>query len=189
VSVRYRPTRYDYISASTAAARASTGNVATGTFVVGMGLIAILLTGDLISWGLIALGVAFVSGLYCVPIIWWAVSRRPDLMLGEYELNANSETIEIATATTRTQQTWATFRRVRELPDGFLLDYGTGASGLIPKRAFDGGSLSAFRALASAAGKFDRSPAWRRTALGLAMGVAAAVVFVVGVSVVATALR
>jgi hypothetical protein len=188
VSVRYRPTRYDYISASTAAARTSTPTVALGTYLVAIGIIP-LLGGDLGGLAGIAFGVSIASGLYCVPFIWWAVSRRPDLMLGEYELNANSGTIEIATATTRTQQSWTTFRRIRELPDAFFLDYGTGAAGLIPKRAFEGGSLTTFRDLASAAGKFDRSPAWRRTALGGAIGVAAAVIFVLGVSVLATALR
>jgi hypothetical protein len=176
VSARYRPTRYDYVSASTAAARGSALSVAIGTYLAAISIIPAL-NGEIISWGLIAFGVAIASGLYCVPIIWWAVSRRPDLMLGEYELNADSATIQIATATTRTQQTWATFRRVRELPDGFLLDYGTGANGLIPKRAFDAGSLKAFRDLALAAGKFDRSPGWRRTALGLAIGLGAAVAF------------
>jgi hypothetical protein len=184
VTVRFRPTVSDYISASLRMSRSSVATVTLGAWSVAIGVIPAL-DGELFGFFSVALGLLFLTGVYCLPFIWYAVRRRPDLMLGEYEFHADSVGIRVTMPTTRTEQTWATFKRVRELPDVFLLDYGTGASGVIPRRAFDPPALAAFRNLAKAAGKLEGPPGWDRTLLGLAIGVVAAVAFILVVSAIA----
>jgi hypothetical protein len=185
IIVDYRPTTGDYVKTAVASASRSVVMVAIGTSLVGIAIIPVL-NGDLVSWLTLLLGLTFVSGLYVVPFIWWAVQRCPDLMLTSQRLTVDAWGVRTEMATVKTEQARPTFRRVREVRSGFVLDYGTGANAVIPKRAFDPATLVRFRELASGAGKLDRSPRWRPTVVGMVLGGGAALAFVLIVSATST---
>jgi len=91
-------------------------------------------------------------------------------LLSQRQLTVDGSGIRIMTPMTNVEQTWSTFRTVREQFDGFVLDYGTGVLLLIPKHAFAEGDLDTFRMLAEQAGKLDTSPRWRSTVFGILLG-------------------
>jgi len=134
-----------------------------------MGLFLIL-RNDPIGWVSVVFGLLIITGLIAIPFIWWAVRRRKDLLLSRRQLTVDGSGIRIVTPITNVEQTWSTFRTVREQFDGFVLDYGTGASLLIPTRAFAKSDLDTFRLLADQAGKLDTSPRWRSTVVGALLG-------------------
>jgi hypothetical protein len=108
--------------------------------------------------------------------------RRPDLLFSEQRLRTGDDGIEMTTPVSSGRVAWTAFRRVREVPGTFLLDYGTGANSVIPTRAFDDATREAFRDLVASKGKLDRSSGWSSAIKGTALGAAAAVVFFVVVS-------
>ena len=140
-----------------------------GSLVV-MGIFLIV-NDDWLGWLSVGLGLLAITGLYNAPVIWWAVHRRADLMLGRRQLVADGAGIRITGPTSNVELTWGTFRAVRVRRDGIVLDYGTGFALLIPTRSFTPAAVDAFRALARQAGKLDTSPRWTRTAVGLTVGI------------------
>lgn len=185
VRAEYQPQRGDYLKTAVLSAARSMPNAAFGSALVGMSSLAVILTGDLLSAVTLVAGIAVVTGLWCVPFLALALRRRPDLFLGPHELTADSHGVRFAIASGRSEQGWPTFRRVREVGGAFVLDYGTGANAIIPARAFDATSIVLFRGLAEEAGKLDQTPVWRGAVVGICIGVAIVVAFVLIVSALA----
>ncbi len=184
IDVTYRMTASDYRSATIQMTRQSVGSVAIGAFLTGIAIIPIL-NGDLPSWVTLLFGLSLVSGLYCLPFIWWGIRRRHDLLFAEHELHADSDGIDVTTPLTKVHQAWPTFRRVRELSNLFLLDYGTGANAIVPARAFDLETTARFRALVVREGKLERTSPWQNWVKGAGLGALVAVAFVVVIALLA----
>jgi hypothetical protein len=130
VHVTFQLSVADYRSAVIELTQQSVPSVAFGTLVAAMSVIPIL-GGDLFSIVALLFGLSLLTGVYCLPFIWWAIRKRSDLLLSRQELTADIRGIRTATPTTTTEQTWPTLRRVREITNVFLLDYGTGANAMI----------------------------------------------------------
>jgi hypothetical protein len=165
----YRLSGADYRSASIEMSRQSIGMVAFGTVASGMTVIPIL-NGDLSGIPILVFGLSLLTGVYCLPFIWWAIRRRSDLLLSRHDLAADAAGIRISTAMTTSQQSWPTFRRVRELSNVFLLDYGTGASAMVPKRALDTSTAERFRDLLRSVGLFEQPGRWTNFLRGIGLG-------------------
>ena len=184
IEISYELTLADYRSATIELTQQSVPTVAMGAFAMCAGGLAIV-NGDLVSVILFALGASFVSGLYCVPFIWWAVRRRSDLLLSRHGLTVDELGIRVTTPMTTTQQAWPTFRRVRELTDVFTLDYGTGANAMLPKRALDPATAEQFRALVRAFARLEEPGRWTNLIRGVGLGIVAAICFVLVIAILA----
>jgi YcxB-like protein len=185
IHVVYQLSGADYRSATIELTQQSVGTVAFGTVFVGMAVIP-LLNGDLSSIPVLVFGLSLLTGVYCLPFIWWAIRRRSDLMLSRHDLTADEIGIRVATPTTTTQQTWSTFRRVRELTDVFTLDYGTGANGMVPKRALDAATAERFRIVVRSVGLLEQPPRWGNFVRGIGLGALLAVAVVIAIIIVAS---
>jgi hypothetical protein len=174
----YQLTGADYRSATIELTQQSVGTVAFGTVFVGMALIPFL-NGDLSSIPILVGGLCFLTGVYFLPFIWWAIRRRSDLLLSRHDVTADALGIRVATATTTTQQTWSTFRRVRELTHVFTLDYGTGANGMVPKGALDAPTAESFRSLVRSVGLLEQPARWANFVRGIGLGALLATGFTV----------
>lgn len=160
----------EYVSAYTTAARGSVGTVAAGSATLGFGILVFVVTADLIGLFFALVGLAFVSGLYIVPSIWWVTRRRPDLMLGRHRLTADAKGMVLVTDSSKVDQDWSVFRKVREQATAFMFDYGTGGAFMIPKGGFAQGDVDGFRRYLRDAGKLDSEPWWKRWARGMVIG-------------------
>jgi ADP-ribose pyrophosphatase len=150
---RTRITFGDRVRATSALARMSRGTIAFGLLVL-VGALILLTQPEQVPLAIIeiALGIALLSGLYCVPIVWWAARRRPDLFNAELVFEADGVGIRMAGAYVTGSYLWATFRRVREREGFFFLDMLTGMNVFLPVKAFDAENLRSFRALLINAG-------------------------------------
>ena len=149
--------------------RQSVPSVAFGTLMAGISVIAVL-TGDVVSLLGLVFGLSLLTGVYCLPFVWWAIRKRSDLLLSRQELTADARGIRNATPTTTTEQTWPTFRRVRELMNVFLLDYGTGANAMVPKGALDASTAEQFRRLVRSVGILEQPSRWTNLTRGIGLG-------------------
>jgi hypothetical protein len=174
IEVAYRLAPAEYGRAMIEMVQQSVGSVAIGSAFVVMGGWTFL-NGDSVSLVLVLFGLAMASGLYCVPFILWAVRRRPDLLLGQHEVRVDGDGVAVTTATTSARQSWATFKRLRELTDVILLDYGTGANAMLPLRVFDADALARFRAFAG--DRYTKPTRWGNLVKGAVIGVGLAVVW------------
>lgn len=174
IQIAYRLRASEYGRAMIDMAQQSVGSVTIGSAITAMGAWTFL-QGDGASLVLVIFGVALASGLYCVPFILWAARRRPDLLLGQHEVRIDAEGVTVTTATTSARQGWATFKRLRQLTDVILLDYGTGANALLPLRAFDRDSLARFRQFAGE--RYTTPSRWGNLLKGILGGVIAAIVW------------
>lgn len=186
VHVTYELSGADYRSATIELSQQSVTMVAVGTFAVVLSVIPIL-NGDLASVGFMLLGASFLTGVYCLPFIWWAIRRRSDLLLSRHDLTVDAGGIRIETPMTSSHQSWPTFRRVRELTEVFTLDYGTGANAMIPKRALDPAAEASFRELIQSRGLLQTPARWANFARGAGLGALAAVTLVVVIAIQANA--
>ena len=141
------------IIATSALTRMSVASRVFGLVVVASGL---LLIGDPNQWPLalfnITLGAALLAGLWCVPFIWWASRRRPDLMNATMTIEADDVGLRIHASYGAGSYRWGMFRRVRERGGFLFLDMMTGMNVLIPVAAFDEPNLATFRRLLADAG-------------------------------------
>jgi hypothetical protein len=185
VHLTYQLTRSDYRSATLEITQQSVPSVAIGTFVAGIAVLPVL-NGDLGSIVTLIFGLAIATGVYCLPFIWWATRRRSDLLLSRHDLTADATGIRVATPMTNTQQAWPTFRSVRELTNVFLLDYGTGANGMVPKRALDSATTDRFRDLVRSMSRLDQPPRWQNPVRGFGLGALVAVGFIVVINIQAS---
>jgi hypothetical protein len=176
IDVVARPTAGDYLSNSMALTRSSMFATALGTFGTVTGFLALAVAGD--AFGLIPLigGLAFVTGLFSVPFVWWAIRQRRDLVLAPVHVIADDDGITWETDAFTTRHDWKVFRKVREMRGGFLLDTGANVAMLLSKRGIDDGDIERLRALFIAKDVMpERSGTeWLRPLLGGALGVIAA---------------
>lgn len=176
IELAYRLAPAEYRRATIEMVQHSVGSVAIGSALVAMGGWTFL-NGDAVSLILVLFGLAIASGLYCVPFVWWAVRRRPDLLLGQQEVRIDGEGVTFATSMTSARQSWATFKRLRELSGVLLLDYGTGANAMLPLRLFDADTLARLRAFAG--DRYTKPTRWGNLVKGAVIGVGLAVVWFV----------
>jgi hypothetical protein len=175
----------DYRSAVIELTQQSVPSVAFGTLFAVMSVLPIL-GGDLSAIPILIFGVSLLTGVYCLPFIWWAIRKRSDLLLSRQELTADARGIRVATPTTTIEQTWPTFRRARELATVFTLDYGTGANAMVPKRAFDESTAEQFRGLLRSVNLLQQPARWTNFVRGFGVGALLAVCSIVVLSLLAS---
>jgi 8-oxo-dGTP pyrophosphatase MutT (NUDIX family) len=153
VTATDRITAGDMLRAMMILSRRSTGTLALGTILIGLGALNATLLSDLvIGIPAILLGLTFVSGLYCLPFIWYQLRKRRDLLSAPTTMVADRHGVTYTSATYDSKATWDMFKRVRELSGFVFLDTGMGANYFIPIRAFAAGDLERFRKLVADAG-------------------------------------
>lgn len=116
-----------------------------GTFVTVTSAIALAL-GDLTSIIGLLLGLSFLSGLFGVPFVWWAIHQRRDLLLAPVSFEIDDEGISMSTSRSTSRSAWSVFRRARETRRAFVLDTGAGAAAMVLKRAMGADVVDSVRA-------------------------------------------
>ena len=172
VSINFRYTLGDYLLGTLIGNAVSFGNAAFGSFITTAGVV-LLLQDNPSGWVSVLIGATVLSGIYTVPFTWLAVRQRRDLFLGPRHVAIDSSGLRVESDIAKVEQTWATFRRVQQRPDGFVLDYGAGVALLIPNHALGAHDAANLRQLADRAGKLDTSPPLQRAVRGVLVGCAA----------------
>jgi ADP-ribose pyrophosphatase len=153
IRLEYRLQMREYIGAAALLARHSRGTQGFGAVITLIGVLAFLIGADIPTWlPPVFFGLLVVSGLFIVPIAWLGLRRRRDLVEAPTQIVIDSSGITHSNLFGRSHVRWQLFVRIRELGDWFFLDYGTGASIYVPKRAFSPTDLALFRRLIAEAG-------------------------------------
>lgn len=171
-----RPSARDLTVNAAALMRGSGLSLLFGT-VLTVTSIANILQGDqVVSVISLLLGVTFLTGAMIVPLVWWSIRRRRDLVLAPIDVDADDEGIRISAAYGTSQQSWSVYRHVRETSRAFVLDTGSGAAALLTKRGVAAADIDGFRDLVRRVGLLKPKPGLRRAlrpllwvALGLAL--------------------
>ena len=158
-------------------ARSSIFATAVGTFATTTGLLGVIVLRNPLVVPVLIFGVALLTGLFVVPFVWWAIHRRPDLVLAPLEVSADEGGVSMVTPTTRGRHDWSVFRSIRETGRAFVLDTGAGVALLVAKRGVSDADIAGMRALAQRKGVLRPTTglASLRTLVGIAIGLAAAV--------------
>ena len=162
--------------------RRSAPSLVIGTFMTASAVVAIVL-GDRLSFLWLVLGISILTGLFAVPIVWWVIHRRRDLILAPVDVEANADGITITSSQASAHQEWSVYRRVRETSRAFLLDTGVGTAVLLTKRGIEPAEIEAFRSLLARAGILAPQPAALgrlRPLLWVAVGLIAAAALILG---------
>ena len=106
---------------------------------------------SLIALGTLALGTAFLFGLWAYPVMWLAGRKRRDLFTQPTQVLANSAGIRMSAPAYDNALGWGTFQRVRESRSHLYLEFGGGQTAIIPVRAFTPADLARLRALVATA--------------------------------------
>jgi hypothetical protein len=165
-----RPSFADIMWTSARSARGSALSVAFGTVMVATAVLTFALGPSglaFLPFGI--LGLAFLTGLFMVPITWIVSRRRPDL-LAPFEVRADAEGLSLHSANASSRVAWSNYRGVRETDRAFLLDDGA-LTVILSKRGASDEQLNEFRSLVAAAGVADVTPPWRRRLRVLAWAV------------------
>jgi len=183
VTFTARPTAGDIIANAVTYVRRSGLVLALGAFTTVSSALGLVLAGDPISLIFLLLGLSFLSGWFVVPIVWWSIRLRRDLVLAPFEVEADDAGIAMTASYGSSRHAWSVYRRVRETDRAFTLDIGTGASSLITKRGVPDAELAAFRALLIRVGVLSERAGLRRfirPILWVAVGSVAAVALLLG---------
>jgi hypothetical protein len=156
--------------------RSSILATAIGTFATTTGLLGLIVLRNPLVLPVVIVGIAFLTGLFVVPFVWWAIYRRPDLVLAPFEVSADEGGVSMVTPTTRARHEWSVFRSIRETGRAFVLDTGAGVSFSVAKRDVSDADIAGLRALVRRKGVLRPTSglASRRTLLGIAIGLVAA---------------
>jgi ADP-ribose pyrophosphatase len=153
IRLEYRLQMREHIMAAALLARRSRFRQVLGTIFVALGVIPFVLGTDIVGWlPPIIFGLALMSGLFIVPIAWFVLRRRRELVEAQTFIVIDSSGVTQNNPFGQSHVGWQLFSRIRELGDWFFLDTGTGANFYIPKRAFTPADLAAFRKLIADAG-------------------------------------
>jgi hypothetical protein len=167
--------------------RSSAINLTVGTFVTATALFGLYYGDRVASLLLLIVGLFFLSGLIFVPLVWWSIRQRRDLVLAPITVEADPEGLTVSASFASSRQSWTLYRRARETSRSFLLDMGTGANVMIAKRDVPTSDQAAFRALLAGAGLLTRPGLVRRLRplLWIAIGVSAAALLMQGPRLIA----
>jgi tetrahydromethanopterin S-methyltransferase subunit F len=177
VSYTATMTQRDLIDNNMSVVRSSVFATATGTFGLALGIVGAVITGDVGSAVIpIAYGLVMVTGAFSVPFVWWAVRRRPDLLLAAHTVEADESGLTMSTNNAAGRQDWSVYRTGSETAHAFILGTGAGMSFLVPKRGGTAEQIDAFRQLLDDAGLLARpnEPSYSRRLAGVAIGLVAA---------------
>ena len=152
VDVRFHASTSEYIQANLALGRRSTSNrILSG--LLALAAVAMLAIGSPQTAVPIALLAGLlVSGVWMIPIVWWMVRQRPDLVHAELEFHADAEGIRFGSPYGVTDATWSTFRRLFESSGFVYFEVGVGATIFVPRRVFGASELGTLYRLADRAG-------------------------------------
>ena len=115
-------------------------------------------------WFPMLLGLSFVTGVFGVPFVWFAIRRQQGLIGARIEDDIDGSGIHERTPLVDARITWDLYREVVEARDVIYLVSATGV-GFLPKRAFTRDQLDAFRALVATKGLVRRPRILRRIAV------------------------
>jgi hypothetical protein len=174
-TVHYQLAPADLRIAGFVASRYSVGGNALGAFVLISGAIGFLLSGDVLSVVIAVFGLLLLSGVLPGLLVAFMAGRRPELMQQPTAMTIGASGIQTVTALTSGEAAWATYKRVRPTGATLLFELGTGATMLVPARAFTPEQLERLLAFADAAGVLDTSSPLAAYAKGIAIGAAFAV--------------
>ncbi len=153
IRLDYRLLMRGHIGAAALLARHSRGTQGFGAAITLIGVLAFLIGADVPIWlPPVVFGLLVVSGLFIVPVVWFGLRRRRDLVEAPKRIVIDSSGITQSDSFGQSHVRWQLFVRIRELGDWFFLGYGTGASIYVPKRAFSPEDLALFRKLIAEAG-------------------------------------
>lgn len=153
VSAVYHLAPGEYTSAVRVLVRRSKFATGVGLLVTAMGLSSFLIGMGLespVSFVLtvalqVVIGVALLTGWYCVPFTWYATRRRPGVYDGEMMFEMDDTGMRFRTSMYDSRVAWAYVRRARDLGRFLFFDSGTGVNMFVPERAFDPASLVTVR--------------------------------------------
>jgi hypothetical protein len=175
ITVEYTLTVGDVARAGMDAARHSMTAAAFGAFMIISGTLGAMF-GDLVSILILLLGIGILTGLLPGAVMTVMVRRRAAAFLRPITLEIDGAGVTTTMPGSAGRTAWSLFRSVRVSGSTLLFDYGTGASFIAPRRAFDPGRLDLFRQLARAAGVLDERSALWPTVKGVALALVASVV-------------
>jgi len=153
VSLTYRIRVSEYVGAVALLTRHSRGIQVFGAVITVIGLLTFFIGTDIATWlPPVVFGLLTLSGLYVVPFAWIGLRRRRELVEGPTTVTADASGITTGASYGQSHVSWELYARIREIGGWFFLDIGTGASNIIPKRAFSPEDLALFRKLIAEAG-------------------------------------
>lgn len=103
-----------------------------------------------------ALGLALLSGYYCVPFTWLALRSRTQQVEKPIDVVVDDAGLHFLQGSVEIDAPWEQTTRLREDRDSFFLMARNPRAYVIPKRAFDPANLEAFRLLAASKGKLGQ---------------------------------
>ena len=177
VAFAYTLTPMDVFSATTAMSRHSILSGFFG-FIGVLGTVLGMLVADPAAIAFALFSIGFATGVLPGNLSAGMASRRRDLLALETHVEIDATGVRMANERTASMATWSTFRRIRDTPTAFALDFGTGAGTFVPKRAMDAPERAAVRRIAVRVGKYDRASSWRWPAIGVAFGAVTTLVVV-----------
>lgn len=182
-----QPTSGDVMVNGAALVRASPIIQTVGAFTTASALIGLSVGDRVASILLLIVGLLFLSGVIFVPLVWWSIRQRGDVILAPITIEADANGLTVTASFASSRQSWSLYRRAREVSRSFLLDMGTGASVMVPKRGVSTPDQEAFRGLLADAGLLSQPGLARRLRplLWIGIGIAGAILLVQGPRLIA----
>lgn len=147
----YRMSTREVVGATVAMARRSRWMTILGLGVAAISIIPVL-NGDLASWFGLLFGLSMATGLFVAPFAWYQARKRPDLVGAEVTVTADATGLTFESVMGAGKNGWATYRKVQDTGDVFVLDTQMGAAQVVPKRAFSATDLATFYRILDVAG-------------------------------------
>ena len=149
--------------------------IAVGAFVLFTGAAAFVITADFVNLLIGFVGLLWLTGLLPGLLMAFMAGRRPEIMQLPTDLTVSAAGIRTVTPLASGEAAWATYKRLRSTGSTLLLELGTGAAVLVPRRAFTAAQIERVEEWADAAGVLDRASPVLAYAKGLAIGGLAAI--------------
>lgn len=154
----FRLTIGDYLRACSALARASVPMQVIGIVLIVLSLLGVpaelVLGADpfTLGYGILPgfVGVLLVTGTLMVPIQWYQLRKRPDLLAEQFTFVADESGVRYSTASIDSRVSWSAIRRTRQLAGYLFFDSGAGATFWVPRAAFAENEFDALRSLLAA---------------------------------------
>jgi hypothetical protein len=127
------------------------------TWIFGIILVALavppILNGDVIvALPPLIFGLAFLTGVFVVPVVWFQTRRRPQIFREPWELEVDERGLRYRSPLGTGAYPWTAFKRMRERAGFIYLEIGSGSTLIVPATAFEGPARATFDRLVRDAG-------------------------------------